>query len=95
MSDGAHQNQKKKEQKMKGYLRNLITGKIIKVRATLNSPDGSYGLYAWVDRKGESYGQIQFFAPFGYELIKIEPEPKDNQAMYRQMGIEMPKEEVQ
>lgn len=55
---------------LRGKLKNLLTGKIIHVKATTDSPDSSYGLECWVDKDGNSYGQIQFGAPFGFELIE-------------------------
>ncbi len=59
---------------MKGRLRNLMTGEVIEVHATTDSPDSSYGLLAWVDDAGNSYGQVQFGAPFGFELLEFEEE---------------------
>ena len=56
---------------MKAKLKNLLTGKVISVKSTTDSPDLSYGLECWVDSKGNSYGQCQFGAPFGYELVEI------------------------
>lgn len=55
---------------MTAKLRNLLTGKIVNVFATTDSPDSSYGFPCWVDETGESYGQCQFGAPFGFELIE-------------------------
>jgi len=53
-----------------GRLRNLLTGDVIEVHATTDSPDSSYGLLCWVDQDGQSYGQIQFGAPFGFTLLE-------------------------
>lgn len=50
-------------------LRNLLTGKTVAVRPSTDSPDSSYGLECWVDGEGNSYGQCQFGAPFGFDLI--------------------------
>lgn len=57
---------------MKAILRNLMTGKRVVVHSTTDSPDSSYGLECWVDSKGQSYGQCQFGAPFGYALLPYE-----------------------
>jgi hypothetical protein len=56
---------------MKAKLRNLLTDEVINVHATTDSPDSSYGLECWVDDDGNSYGQIQFGAPFGFELLEV------------------------
>lgn len=57
---------------MRAKLRNIITGKIVKVHATADSIDSSYGMLCWVDDEGRSYGQCQFGAPLGFEIIEIE-----------------------
>lgn len=54
---------------MKAKLRNLLTGKTVVVHSTTDSVDSSYGFECWVDGKGRSYGQCQFGAPLGYELL--------------------------
>lgn len=54
---------------MQARLRNVLTGKVVAVHSTTDSPDSSYGLECWVDRQGNSYGQCQFGAPFGFELL--------------------------
>jgi hypothetical protein len=54
---------------MKAKLRNILTGKVVVVHSSIDSPDSSYGLECWVDNKGNSYGQCQFGAPFGFELL--------------------------
>ena len=54
---------------MKAKLKNLLTGKVVVVHSTTDSPDSSYGFECWVDAKGNSYGQCQFGAPFGFELL--------------------------
>ena len=41
----------------------LLNNRVIKVYSTADSPDSSYGLQAWVDYKGRSYGQIGFNNP--------------------------------
>ena len=56
---------------MKAILKNLLTGKLVEVTASTDSPDSSYGLYAWVDKDGNSYGQCQFGAPFGFEIVEV------------------------
>ena len=56
---------------MKAKLRNLLTGEIIDVHSTTDSPDSSYGLECWVDEDGNSYGQCQFGVPLGFKLIEI------------------------
>lgn len=53
---------------MQAKLKNLITGKTITVHSTTDSPDSSYGLECWVDNAGNSYGQIQFGSPLGFQL---------------------------
>lgn len=57
---------------MKAKLKNLLTGKIIDVYSTTDSVDSSYGLECWVDKKGNSYGQCQFGAPLGFELVECD-----------------------
>lgn len=52
-----------------GKLRNLLTDEVVDVHETTDSPDSSYGLSAWVDDAGNSYGQVQFGAPFGFALV--------------------------
>lgn len=59
-----------------GKLKNILTGDIVDVYATTESPDSSYGLQAWMDKDGNSYGQIQFVAPMGYELIECSVDPE-------------------
>ena len=56
---------------MKAKLENLLTGKIVDVHSTTDSPDSSYGLECWVDDDNISYGQCQFGAPLGFELIPV------------------------
>ena len=56
------------EREKKVILRNLLTGERIEVHPSTDSPDSSYGLPAWVDEQGQSYGQVQFGAPFGFEI---------------------------
>lgn len=51
-------------------IQNLLTGDVIQVHATTESPDSSYGLPAWVDDENNSYGQVQFGAPFGFALVE-------------------------
>ena len=34
--------------------------------------DSSYGLQCWEDDDGNSYGQIQFGAPFGFAVVDVE-----------------------
>jgi len=62
---------------MKTKLRNLLTGEIIDVHSTTDSPDSSYGFECWVDDNGNSYGQCQFGAPFGFELVPIVDENEE------------------
>lgn len=52
----------------KARLKNVLTGDIVNVHATTDSVDSSYGLECWVDDDGNSYGQCQFGAPFGFEF---------------------------
>lgn len=54
---------------LKGKLENILTDEIIDVFATTESPDSSYGFLCWMDTEGNSYGQIQFGAPFGFVLL--------------------------
>lgn len=58
-----------------GKLQNLLTDEVIDVHATTDSPDSSYGFLCWVDKDGSSYGQIQFFAPFGFRLLEVWEKP--------------------
>jgi len=51
-------------------LRNLFSGEVVDVFATTDSPDSSYGFECWVDGNGQGYGQIQFGAPLGFELVE-------------------------
>jgi hypothetical protein len=37
---------------MKAKLQSLMTGEVIEVYATTDSPDSSYGLLCWVDAAG-------------------------------------------
>jgi len=62
---------------MKAKLRNLLTGEVVEVHDSTDSPDSSYGMPAWVDDAGNSYGQVQFGAPFGFELIALDDEIKE------------------
>ena len=57
---------------MKAKIRNILTDEIINVHSTTDSPDSSYGLKCWVDDNNNSYGQVQFGIPFGFELVEIE-----------------------
>ena len=57
---------------MKVKLKNIMTSEIINVHSATDSPDSSYGLECWVADDGQSYGQCQFGAPFGFELIETE-----------------------
>ena len=57
--------------KMKAKLKNIINDDIINVHSTTDSPDSSYGLECWVDDNGNLYGQCQFGAPFGFELLEV------------------------
>jgi len=56
---------------MEAQLRNLLTGEIVDVYSTTDSADSSYGLECWVDDDGQSYGQCQFGAPLGFELLNV------------------------
>ena len=57
---------------MKANLRNILTGDIVSVHSSTDSPDSSYGLECWVDDDGNSYGQCQFGAPFGFEIVEVD-----------------------
>lgn len=57
---------------MKANLRSLLTGDIVPVHSTTDSPDSSYGLECWVDDDGNSYGQCQFGAPIGFEIVEVD-----------------------
>lgn len=50
-------------------LRNLINGIEVKVHATTDHPDSSYGKPVWVDDDGNSYCQVGIPA-FGYEIME-------------------------
>lgn len=54
---------------MRAKMKNLLTGNIFGVHSTTDSIDSSYGLECWVDDEGNSYGQCQFGAPIGFELL--------------------------
>jgi len=56
---------------MKAVLKNLMTGEEIPVSATTETPDSSYGIPCWVDEEGNSYGQIIFGAPLGFEIVSL------------------------
>jgi len=56
----------------KAKLKNILNGNVVDVYSTTDSPDSSYGLECWVDNDGNSYGQCQFGAPFGFEIFDIE-----------------------
>ena len=51
------------------YLRSILTGEIIRVHPSTDSPDSSYGFECWVDDGGQSFGQCQFGAPLGFEFV--------------------------
>jgi hypothetical protein len=53
---------------MNATLTNVFTGKKVEVHSTTDSIDSSYSFESWVDDDGNSYGQCQFGAPFGYEI---------------------------
>ena len=57
---------------MRAKLRNLLTDQVVEVHSTTDSPDSSYGFECWVDDEGNSYGQCQFGAPFGFELAEAD-----------------------
>lgn len=57
---------------MKAILKNILTGEIIEVHSTTDSPDSSYGFECWVDEDRNSYGQCQFGAPLGFEIMDID-----------------------
>ena len=59
---------------MKAKLKNLLTGEVVDVHSTTDSVDSSYGFECWVDDNGQSYGQCQFGAPFGFERVPIADE---------------------
>lgn len=66
----------KGEEAMKtAKLRNIGTGETIKVYATIDSPDSSYGIPVWVDVKGQSYGQVPYGPPLGFEIVEETDEP--------------------
>lgn len=52
-------------------LKNLFTNQIIGVHATTDSPDSSYGIPCWVDDKGNSYGQVPYNPPLGFEIFDV------------------------
>jgi hypothetical protein len=56
---------------MKAKLKNLLTGDIVDVFSTTDSPDSSYGLPCWVDKDNNGNGQCQFGAPLGFELLEV------------------------
>ena len=52
-------------------LKNILTGEIVAVHATTDSPDSSYGILCWVDDDGVSYGQVPYGPPMGFELFDV------------------------
>lgn len=50
-------------------IQNTITGEIIKVRATTDHPDSSYGKAVWVDEDNQAYFQVGAPNPF-YEVVE-------------------------
>lgn len=60
---------------MKAKLKNIMSGEIVLVSSTTDSPDSSYGFECWVDKNGNSYGQCQFGAPVGWALIECDTDP--------------------
>lgn len=56
---------------MKAKLKNIQTGEIIKVHATTDSPDSSYGIPCWVDTEDNSYGQVPYSPPPGFEIFDV------------------------
>lgn len=54
---------------MEAILKNNVSGEEIKVTATTEHPDSSYGKAVWVDAKGVAYCQVGMESPF-YTVIK-------------------------
>lgn len=68
---------------MRAVLKNLLSGTYIEVHSSTDSPDSSYGLPCWVDDDGNSYGQCQFGAPVGFELVKFIKEVENEKDDHR------------
>lgn len=54
---------------MEAILKNNVNGKEIKVTATTEHPNSSYGKAVWVDDNGIAYCQVGMESPF-YTVIK-------------------------
>ena len=50
-------------------LRNVVNGVEVRVHATTEHPDSSYGQPVWVDDEGQAYCQCDIFNPF-YEVVE-------------------------
>lgn len=52
-------------------LRNIVTGEEVKVHATTDHPDSSYGIAVWVDDDNNAYCEVDAIIgnPF-YEIIE-------------------------
>lgn len=76
---------------MKARIRNIMTGEVIDVYSTIDSPDSSYGMACWVDENKQSYGQVQFGAPFGFELLEVfeEKEEESETTIYRERALKI------
>lgn len=59
---------------MKAMLRNIMTDEVVEVRSTIEHADSSYKFAVWVDEENNSYGQCQFGAPIGFEIVEIKPD---------------------
>lgn len=56
---------------MKAILKNNVNGSEVRVTATTEHPDSSYGKPVWVDENNVSYCQVGMEAPF-YSVLKRE-----------------------
>lgn len=63
---------------MKAKLLNLLTRKVIEVHSSTDSPDSSYGIPAWVDDEGNSYGQVPYGPPFGFQMVYFEDDDEED-----------------
>lgn len=58
---------------MEAILKNNVSGEEVKVIATTEHPDSSYGKVVWIDETGVAYCQVGMESPF-YTVIKCDDE---------------------
>ena len=61
---------------MTATLRNIINGMEVRVHATTDHPDSSYGQPVWVDDDNNAYCQVGMEAPF-YQISEAEDDAEE------------------